>query len=61
MVLAAGLGSSALLFGIVMTPGVSQLFGCRPLGPVGWGIATTAATAGTIASLVAPHVIPWDR
>lgn len=61
MVLAAGLGSGAALFGIVMTPGLSQLFGCRPIGPVGWGLAATAATAGTVASVVVPRVIPWGR
>src|SRR5207249_1668304 len=60
-VLAGGLtpvvvGSSALslaaLVGVVQTPGLSQFFGSRPLGPVGWTIglgAGAAATAGSLA------------
>ncbi|HEX4866520.1 MAG TPA: cation-transporting P-type ATPase [Acidimicrobiales bacterium] len=58
LVLAAGLGSAAVLVGLVQTPGVSQLFGCRPMGPVGWGIALSAATAGTAASLILPQLLP---
>jgi len=34
-VIATGLGSLALLLAIVETPGLSQFFGCRPLGPLG--------------------------
>ena len=33
LVLAAGLGSSALLAALIQTPGLSQLFGCTPLDP----------------------------
>lgn len=57
LVLAAGLGSAGLLVGIVQTPGLSHLFGCRPLGPVGWTLALSAATAGTAASIVLPHLV----
>ena len=55
--LAAGLGSTALLAGIVQTPGVSQLFGCRPLGPVGWAIGVSAAAGATAGAVVAPRVV----
>ncbi|MEZ5505168.1 MAG: cation-transporting P-type ATPase [Gammaproteobacteria bacterium] len=34
-VIATALGSLAVLMLVVETPGVSQFFGCRPLGPVG--------------------------
>jgi hypothetical protein len=39
----------------VQTPGLSQFFGCTPLGPVGWGIAVTSATAATLAGSAAPE------
>ena len=44
-VLAAGLGSAVLLAAIIQTPGLSQFFGCTPLGPVGWSIALGSAGA----------------
>lgn len=47
------LGSFAALFGIIQTPGLSQLFGCTPLGPLGW---TTAIAASAGATLVYPAV-----
>jgi hypothetical protein len=58
LVLASSLLSGAGLAAIIQTPGVSQFFGCRPLGPVGWGIALTAAGAATAGSLIADVVIP---
>jgi magnesium-transporting ATPase (P-type) len=54
-VLAAGLGSLTALATVIQTPGLSQFFGCTPLGPVGWGIAATAATAATLAGSTAPE------
>ncbi|WP_155354575.1 cation-translocating P-type ATPase [Acrocarpospora macrocephala] len=48
-ILAAGAVSLGALALIVTIPGVSTLFGCRPLGPWGWMIAIgTAAAATTI-------------
>ena len=35
LVVAASLVSAAALAGIIQTPGVSQFFGCRPIGPIG--------------------------
>jgi cation-transporting ATPase I len=53
------LGASALSVGAlvatIQTPGVSQFFGCRPLGPLGWATATSAAVGATGASVG----IPW--
>ena len=40
---------------VIQTPGVSQFFGCRPLGPVGWGTAVGASLTATGASLA----LPW--
>jgi cation-transporting P-type ATPase I len=56
VVLAAGLGSAAVLAGIVQTPGLSHFFGCRPLGPIGWTISATASGAATAGALVAPAI-----
>jgi cation-transporting ATPase I len=53
------LGATALSVGAlvatIQTPGVSQFFGCRPIGPVGWLTAIGASTAATGASVV----VPW--
>lgn len=43
-----------MLAGIVQTPGLSRLFGCTPLGPVGWTIAGSATIAATAATALLP-------
>ncbi|MGO4756852.1 cation transporting ATPase C-terminal domain-containing protein, partial [Streptomyces sp. 2MCAF27] len=56
-VLIAGFGSAAVLAGIVQTPGVSQFFGCTPLGPVAWGITMgSIVTATLVGSALTPLV-----
>jgi magnesium-transporting ATPase (P-type) len=47
-VLVSTVASLAVLAAIIQTPGVSQFFGCTPLGPVGWGIATSSAVGATL-------------
>ncbi|SFO95635.1 plasma-membrane calcium-translocating P-type ATPase [Amycolatopsis arida] len=47
-VLAASLGSAVALGAVVQTPGVSQFFGCTPLGPIGWSIAFGSATGASL-------------
>lgn len=47
-VIASSVGSAAVLAAVIQTPGLSQFFGCTPLGPLGWGIAGTAAAAATL-------------
>ncbi|MEO7036319.1 MAG: HAD-IC family P-type ATPase [Polyangiaceae bacterium] len=49
--------SAALLAGIVQTPGLSHLFGCRPLGPIGWATAVGASTAATYAAIRFPALV----
>ncbi|SCG60680.1 HAD-IC family P-type ATPase [Micromonospora coxensis] len=49
-VLASTAVSLGVLAAVVQTPGVSQFFGCTPLGPVGWGIATGSALGATFAN-----------
>ena len=53
-VVATSVGSAAALIGVIQTPGVSQAFGCTPLGPVGWGIA--AGSTGAV--LAATQAVP---
>ncbi len=36
---------------MIQVPGLSRLFGCTPLGPVGWGIALGAASTATLLGL----------
>ncbi|RIV36422.1 cation-translocating P-type ATPase [Micromonospora radicis] len=49
-VLASTAASIGVLAAVVQTPGVSQFFGCTPLGPVGWTIATGSALGATLAN-----------
>lgn len=46
-------GSTALLAGVIMTPGVNRFFGCTPLGPVAWTIVTGCAVGGTVGAVYA--------
>lgn len=57
VVLTAG-GSLAVLAALISTPGISQLFGCTPLGPVGWAQALGPAGAAiTAAALVGRQTV----
>jgi calcium-translocating P-type ATPase len=56
-VLATNILSALGLAIIVQTPGVSGTFGCRPLGPMGWGIAAGASTLATMAGRYAPELV----
>jgi cation-transporting ATPase I len=53
LVLASTAASGAALVIIVQTPGVSHFFGCRPIGPTGWGIAAGASAIATGGAVVA--------
>ena len=61
LVVITGLGSAVLLGVLVGTPGVSRLFGCRPLGPLGWGLGIGTAAAGTAVGALAPALFPALR
>ncbi|MET0790915.1 MAG: HAD-IC family P-type ATPase, partial [Polyangiaceae bacterium] len=56
-VMITSITSAALLAGIVQTPGLSHLFGCRPLGPIGWATAVGASTAATYAAIRFPALV----
>jgi cation-transporting P-type ATPase I len=53
-VVAGSVVSLGILVGVVQTPGVSQFFGCVPIGPVGWTIAGASSLAGTAGSRLLP-------
>ncbi len=56
-VLTTSLASAAVLGAVVQTPGISQIFGCRPLGPFAWATAALASGAATGASVILPGVV----
>ncbi len=49
LVVATAVGSLGVMGTLISIPVVSQLLGCTPLGPLGWGQALGAATGATIA------------
>jgi cation-transporting ATPase I len=51
------LGSGALLVAVIQTPGISHLFGCTPLDPLGWGTAAVASVVGTGAAVLLPRLV----
>jgi cation-transporting P-type ATPase I len=55
-VVLAGAGSALALIALVQTPGLSRMTGCRPLGPVGWGLASSGAVVGTTIGVLGPRV-----
>jgi magnesium-transporting ATPase (P-type) len=58
-VMATGLGSAALLAAIIQTPGLSHFFGCRPLGPIGWGTAIGASAMASSLPSLSKLVADW--
>ncbi|WP_422772473.1 HAD-IC family P-type ATPase [Plantactinospora sp. WMMC1484] len=56
-VLASTAVSVAVLAGVIQTPGLSQFFGCTPLGPVGWGIAAGSALSATLTNTAVSRLI----
>lgn len=57
LVITTAAGSLVTLGALISTPGVSQLLGCTPLGPLGWAQALTTAGVATTAAVVAPRVL----
>jgi len=56
VVLGASLASAGMLVAIVATPGLSEIFGCTPLGPVGWSIAAASSVGAAAAGALAPRL-----
>lgn len=60
-VLAATIGSAALLAAAIQVPSVSRALGCTPLGPVGWSIAAGSTAAATLGSVWLPSFVDRVR
>ncbi|GII24423.1 putative cation-transporting ATPase I [Planosporangium mesophilum] len=56
LVIGASAASAAVLGTIIQTPGVSQFFGCRPIGPVAWATSLAASGIGTAGAVAASRV-----
>jgi cation-transporting ATPase I len=56
LVVLTAVGSLAAMGTLISIPVVSQLLGCTPLGPIGWGQALGAAAGATIAIAVLNRV-----
>jgi len=50
-------GSFLVLAAVISTPGLSQLFGCTPVDPLGWGQAFLATGVAATISALAPSVL----
>jgi hypothetical protein len=59
-VVVTSLLSTAALVTVIQTPGLSHFFGCRPLGPVGWGTAVAASIAATKFASTADRFLQRD-
>ncbi|HNM85368.1 MAG TPA: cation-translocating P-type ATPase, partial [Mycobacterium sp.] len=57
LVIGTAVGSLAVLGAAISTPGVSQLLGSTPLGPIGWAQALGSAATATAVAAVAPRVL----
>jgi cation-transporting P-type ATPase I len=57
-VLATGAVSALVLAALIQMPGVSQFFGCTPLGPVAWASVAVSASVGTGAAVLLPRILP---
>lgn len=57
LVVLTAVGSFGVLAVVVSTPGLSHVFGCTPVGPLGWGQALAAAAVAGLASALAPNLL----
>lgn len=57
LVVATAVGSLGAMGTLISIPGVSQLLGCTPLGPLGWAQALGTATVATVGAAVVPKLL----
>jgi len=57
LVVSTAAGSFLVLAAVISTPGVSQIFGCTPVDPLGWGQAFLATAVAASISALAPAVL----
>lgn len=61
LVVATAVGSLGVMGTLITIPGVSQLLGCTPIGPLGWAQALGTATVATLGAAVVPGCGPVCR
>ena len=61
LVVVTTLASAAVLVAVIELPGVSQFFGCTPIGPVAWAVVATSTAAATLLALLGPRLIDPAR
>jgi magnesium-transporting ATPase (P-type) len=57
LVVLTAVGSLGAMGTLITIPGVSQLLGCTPLGPLGWAQALGTATVATVGAAVVPKLV----
>ena len=57
LVVSTAAGSFLALAGVISTPGLSQVFGCTPIDPLGWGQAFLATGVASLLSRYAPTLL----
>ena len=57
LVVSTAAGSFLVLAAVISTPGLSQLFGCTPVDPLGWGQAFLATAVASLLSIYAPTLL----
>lgn len=61
LVVLTAAGSLVVMGTLISIPGVSQLLGCTPLGPIGWAQALGSAGVATVAVGVVTRALPGQR
>lgn len=59
LVVSTAAGSFLALAAVISTPGLSHLFGCTPLDPLGWGQALLATAVASALGVYAPAVLEY--
>ncbi len=57
LVVLTAAGTLVTMATLISTPAVSQIFGCTPVGPIGWGQAAAAAAIAGAISTLAPEAL----
>ncbi|MGB3332629.1 MAG: cation-translocating P-type ATPase, partial [Mycobacterium sp.] len=57
LVVATAVGSLGVMGTLITIPGISQLLGCTPIGPLGWAQALGTATVATLGAAVVPRLL----
>ncbi|WP_207543242.1 cation-translocating P-type ATPase [Mycolicibacter heraklionensis] len=61
LVVATAVGSLGVMGTLITIPGISQLLGCTPIGPLGWAQALGTATVATVGAAVVPRLLSGSQ